>query len=91
MELLNEINGIAEQNQWICFLKTAVLFAETVKQTNQKQQNTGKDFAMPLALQVNIITQLSQALCIYDLAIYDLLFIYDLVIWLFYGCGCANK
>jgi hypothetical protein len=37
------------------------------------------------------LTQLSQALCIYDLAIYDLLFIYDLVIWLFYGCGCANK
>jgi len=55
LELLNEINVIVERNQWICFLKTTVRLAETVKQTNQKQQNTGKDFAMPAALQVNFI------------------------------------
>jgi len=40
LKLLNEINGIVERNQWICFLKTAVLFAETVKLTSQKQQKT---------------------------------------------------
>jgi hypothetical protein len=55
LELLNEINGTVEQNQWICFLKTAVLFAETVKLTTQEQQIAGKGFAMPVALQVNFI------------------------------------
>ena len=44
MELLNEINGIVERNQWICFLKTAVLLAETCKLTTKKHQETwGKD------------------------------------------------
>jgi len=37
MELLNEINGIVERNQWFCFLKLSVLLAETVGFTTKKR------------------------------------------------------
>jgi hypothetical protein len=37
MESLNKINGIVEQNQWICFLKTADWMGESGKMTREKR------------------------------------------------------
>jgi hypothetical protein len=41
MDLLNEINGIVERNQWICSLKLAVLLRETDEMTGEERQFTG--------------------------------------------------
>ena len=38
MESLNKTNGIVGQNQWICFLKAAVLFSETDSLTCRNRQ-----------------------------------------------------
>ncbi len=50
MELLSEINGIVERNQWVCFLKMAFSLAENGKLSTKKQQNAGNGFGMPSVL-----------------------------------------
>ena len=40
MELVNEINGIGQRNQWNWFLKAAVLADEDAKMARRNRQNT---------------------------------------------------